>query len=453
MAVELSPRMHTLLRAPVPKALWKLAAPNVMAVAMMTAVTLADAWYVGQLGTVSLASLALVFPFLTLMQMMAGGAFGGGTTSALARALGSGNRVRAASVAWHALLVALVMAALYMIALGVFSRDVFALIGASGAVLDGAVLYASIAFGGAPALWLVFVLSAVLRGTGDTVTPARAIITSSTAQVALSGALTLGWGPFPALGIAGPATAMVICLGSASLYLLYFLMQGKAGVELKPKRFEWAPIRDIMQVAGIGLLNSITIAMTVVVVTAFVAGYGTEALAGYGLGSRLELMLVPIAFGIGGALTAAVGSNFGAKQYARARHFAWLGGAVTFLVAGALGLTVALYPVVWLDWFTTDPEVFAFGALYLGIAAPCYGLFGGGQTLYFASQGTGHMRWPVAVGFSRLVIVAAVGSLALWQSWDITVVFGGVAAGLSTVGIGLVLCLYSKGWRPDRNPS
>ena len=450
MADELPPRMHLLLRAPVPKALWKLAAPNVMAVATMTAVTLADTWYVGHLGTVALASLALVFPFQTLMQMMAGGAIGGGTTSALARALGSGDHARAEAIAWHAVLIALAMAALYMGVLGIYSREVFGLIGGSGQVLEGAVLYAAIAFGGAPSLWLLWVLSAVLRGTGDTVTPARAIIAGSTAQVALSGTLTLGWGPFPALGIAGPATAMVLCLGAASLYLLYFLASGKAGVRLKPIRFNWGPVKSIMQVAGVGLLNSISIAMTVVTVTAFVASYGTEALAGYGLGSRLELMLVPIAFGVGAALTAAVGTNFGARQYARARHFAWLGGAVTFVITGTLGLTVTFYPALWLDWFTADPNVFAFGALYLSIAAPCYGLFGGGQTLYFASQGTGRMMWPVTVGFSRLVIVAAIGSLAAWQSWGITTVFGGVAAGLSAIGIGLCLCLYSKGWRPDR---
>ncbi len=450
VAGDLPPRMHLLLRAPVPKALWRLAAPNVAAVATMTAVTFADAWYVGQLGTVALASLALVFPFQTLMQMMAGGAIGGGATSALARALGAGDHARADSVAWHAVLVALAMAVLYIIGLGVFSRTVFSWIGGQGSVLDGAVLYATIAFGGAPSLWLVWVLSAVLRGTGDTATPARAIITASLSQVCLSGALTLGWGPFPALGIAGPAVAMVTCLGLASLYLLFFLASGRAAVTLKPQRLQWAPVKTIMQVGGIGLINSISIALTVVAVTAVVARYGVEALAGYGLGSRLELMLVPIAFGIGAALTAAVGANFGAKQYARARRFAWTGGGIAFLAVGALGLAVTFYPAVWLGNFTDDPAAFAFGALYLGIAGPCYGLFGGGQTLYFASQGTGRMALPVMVGFLRLAVVTVIGFLAISFAWDIKTVFAGVACGLAIVGVGLALCLFSPAWRPDR---
>ena len=78
-----------------------MATPNVFAVAMMTAVTFSDAWFVGRLGTAALASLALAFPFLTLMQMMAGGAIGGGTTSAVARALGAGAIEPDVNIAWH----------------------------------------------------------------------------------------------------------------------------------------------------------------------------------------------------------------------------------------------------------------------------------------------------------------------------------------------------------------
>jgi Na+-driven multidrug efflux pump len=118
-------------------------------------------------------------------------------------------------------------------------------------------------------------------------------------------------GAFPELGIAGPASAMVICYAFAAFYMLWKLLSGAAIVRLHVGTIRWSPIENIMGVGGTGLVNSLTIAGTVVTVTAFVAGFGTNALAGYGLGSRLELILVPIAFGIGGALTAAVGANVG----------------------------------------------------------------------------------------------------------------------------------------------
>ncbi len=440
--------MQLLLHAPIPRVLWRLAAPNVMAAVLMTGVAFADAWYVGQLGTVPLASLALVFPFQSLMQMMAAGAIGGGITSAVARALGGGDHSQADSAAWHAVVIAVAMAAVYMVALGVFSRPIFALLGGSGEALTGAVLYAAIAFGGAPAMWLMFAFSAILRGTGDTATPARAVVAASGAQVLLSGSLTLGWGPFPAIGIAGPAAAMVICFGSAAVYLAFHLGRGKAGISLRPQPLQRKPAATIMQVGGLGLINSISIAVTVLVVTAFVGQYGTEALAGYGLGSRLELMLVPIAFGIGGALTAAVGVNFGARQYARARKIAWTGAGVTFAVSGVLGLSVAVTPALWLDRFTANPDAYAFGAAYLSIAGPFYGLFGAGQTLYFASQGTGRMLLPVSVGVVRFLTVGTAGLLAILMAWQVSAVFAAVAAGLAIVGIGLGLCLFGPGWHP-----
>ncbi len=444
-----SPRMQLLLHAPIPGMLWKVAAPNVAAAVILTAVTVADAWYVGHLGTQALASLALVFPFQTLMQMMAGGAIGGGVTSALARALGADKSEHADAVGWHALMIAVALSCLFVIGLGVYSEVIFATLGAKAEVLDGAVRYARIAFGGATATWLFYTFSAILRGTGDTVTPARAIIASSFAQVFLSGLFTFGGGPVPTLGLAGPATALVLCQGAAALYLAVHVLTGRTGLRIHPAWPAWRPFADIMRVGGIGLLNSLTIVATVVTVTWCVGRYGTEALAGYGLGSRLELMLVPFVFGIGGALTAAVGINFGARNFARARRIAWTGAGAAVLITGSIGLAVALLPGLWLDRFTADPKAYAFGALYLSIAAPFYALFGGGQTLYFASQGTGRMLLPVLVGILRFCVVTTVGYFAVTRGLHISVVFAAVAAGLAVVGIGLALCLLSPVWRPD----
>ena len=439
-----------LLEAKITDVLWRLATPNVIAVLLMTAVTFADAWYVGRLGTAALASLALVFPFLSLMQMMAGGAIGGGTTSAVARAIGAGDLAKAATTAWHAVLIALLMSGIFVIVLGLFARPVFELLGGEGEALDGAVTYARIVFGGAFTTWFVFILSAICRGMGDTVTPARAIGTASLIQIFLSGALTLGWLGLPKLGIAGAATAWVICQGAAVAYLAAFLFQGRGRLRLRPQALQWAPIRDIMAVGGLGLLHSFCLAMTVAVITGYVGRYGTEALAGYGLGARLELMLVPIAFGVGAALTAAVGMNVGANQYARARRIAWAGGSVVMVLTGLLGITVAIMPSLWLDLFTADPKAYAFGVQYLVIAAPFYGIFGLGQSFYFASQGTGRMALPVSVTASRFAIVATLGALVISSGWDITWLFVVVALGLTYMGVGQALCAFGPGWRERR---
>lgn len=115
-----------------------------------------------------------------------------------------------------------------------------------------------------------------------------------------------------------------------------------------------------------------------------------------------------------------------------------------------IGITIAVVPSLWLSHFTDDPQVYAYGALHLSIAAPCYGLFGGGQTLYFASQGTGKMGWPVTVSVVRFLAVAGISVLALAFSWQVTAVFVAVSLGMTTIGFGTLLCLRSRDWYPDK---
>jgi len=446
-------RIDFLLRAPIAPMLARLAAPNIAVAISLTGVTLADAWFVGRVGTLALASLALVFPVQALMQMMSAGAMGGGVSSAVARALGAGRADRAESIAVHALVIALAMAAVFVGIGAGLARPLFALLGGQGAVLEGAVGYARIAFGGAAAMWLANSLASVLRGTGDMTTPAKVLIGTSAAQVALSGALTLGWGPFPALGVRGPAAAMVTAFGLAAAILLAYLASPRsgfrlhlAGIALRAEQFG-----DILKVGAVACGNALLTIATVLVVTRLVAGLGPEALAGYGLGSRLELMMVPLVFGIGGALTASVGANFGARQFARARRIAWTGGLLAGAVTTAIGVAAALWPGLWLAQFTADPVAHAFGARYLVIVGPFYGFFGLGMALYFASQGTGTMVWPIGAGILRFVVAAGGCALAV-RMFDAgaPVLFVLVAAGLVSFGATLAVSLFSRTWRPER---
>ncbi len=143
----------------------------------------------------------------------------------------------------------------------------------------------------------------------------------------------------------------------------------------------------------------------------------------------------------------AVGTNFGAGQYARARTIALVGADVVFLVIGALGVIVALAPRLWLNLFTADPAALAFGETYLMIVAPAYALFGFGQALYFASQGSGRPALPVFVGILRLTSVSAV---VVAFGRPLEMIFAAVVGGMFVIGIGMLLCLRSQAWRPEQ---
>ena len=448
------PRLERLLRGPILSTLARLSGPNIAVAVATTLTTIADAWYVGQIGVTALASLALVYPVQALLMMMSAGAMGGGVSSAVSRALGAGRRDRANAIVLHAIIIALGMSALFVLVLAVTAPSVFGMLGGSERVLDGAVAYAEIAFGGAIAMWLANTFASVLRGTGNMSVPAIALVSTSVIQIFLSGALTLGWGPFPEFGIRGPAIALTVAFAISACIMGLYLVSSRSGlcVHLSGVTLKSEIFMDIIKVGGVACGNALLTIATILILTRLVAEQGAGALAGFGLGSRLELMLIPIAFGIGGAMTASVGANFGAKQFSRARRIAWIGGLSVGAFTGLIGLIAAIWPDVWLGHFTADDAAVAVGRNYLAIVGPFYGFFGLGMALYFASQGTGNMKWPFTAGALRLTVAAGGAAIAAKIfAGDPNVMFACISAGLFCFGGLIAWSLFSRVWNPDKS--
>ena len=212
-------RRTMMLVGPIVPTILALAAPNVLNVAMQSLVSISDSWFVSQLGIVDLAALALVFPTQMALGQMSAGAMGGGISSSVARALGSGDRAAAEAAAAHALVIALGMAALFAVVFVGFGRTIYGALGGSGRALDGAEAFASVLFLGCVAHWIANSMASVLRGTGDMKTPGYALVLTAALQIPLTGALTLGWFGLPALGIRGPALASVISFTLAAVWM------------------------------------------------------------------------------------------------------------------------------------------------------------------------------------------------------------------------------------------
>ncbi|TMJ27856.1 MAG: MATE family efflux transporter [Alphaproteobacteria bacterium] len=443
-------RRQMMLAGPIVPTILTLAAPNVLNVAMQSLVSISDSWFVSQLGLVDLAALALVFPTQMALGQMSAGAMGGGVSSSVARALGAGNRAAAEAAAAHALVIALGMAALFAIVLAGFGRPIYGALGGSGAALDRAVAFASVLFLGCFAPWIANTLASVLRGTGDMKTPGYALVATAAVQIPLTGALTLGWLGLPRLGIVGPAASSVICFTLAALWMLMRLVGPQAALRLRwPKHgFRWASFRDILKVGLVACLVVILTNGTVLLVTGLIGRAGDAAIAGYGIGSRLEYMLVPISFGIGATLTALVGTNIGAGQHGRAQRVAWSGALMAGGIAAAIGIVVAVAPDLWLGLFTSDPGALASGRTYLHIVGPVYGFFGLAMALYFASQGTGEMVWPVVANLCRILIAVCGSLLALdVMGWGVHGLFIFVALGIVCFSAVLAFSTTRPAWR------
>ena len=431
------PRTRLLLEAPIGATLLKLAAPNVLVMFVQASVGLIETYFVGWLGTDALAGVALVFPLVMLMQMMSAGAMGGGISSAVARSLGGGRRADADALALHALAIAGVFGLLFMAGALVGGRWLYTAMGGSGATLAAALTYSNVVFSGAVLLWIFNSLANVIRGTGNLTVPALVTCAGVVVLVSLSPCLILGWGPLPRLGVAGGAVAVVSYYAVGSIALAAYLWSGRS--VLRPSfrkfRFQWRLFRDILRVGGVAALITVQTNLIIMIATGLVGRFGPAAIAGFGVGSRLEYLLVPIVFGLGGPLVAMVGTNIGAQHRQRALRIAWIGAAAAAGVTEVIGLTAAAFPRLWLAPFDTDPAMLEAGERYLRAVGPFYGLFGLGMALYFASQGVGRLRWPFVANFTRLVIAAGGGWLSLRLSGEMFYVFLALGAAMAAFGL------------------
>ena len=404
-------RTQQMLHAPLLPTLFRLATPNVIGLFATTLVIGYDGFILGRLGADALAGVALVFPLSMLMLQMSAGGIGGAVTAAVARALGAGRADDANRLAQHALLVALVLAALFSVVLLGLGRVVYGAMGGRGSALDAALAYSGWLFGGALVIWLTNVLAAIVRGAGNMLLPSVMMLVMAVTHVVLCPLLVFGWGPFQGFGIAGAAISTLSTNALAAAVLATHLSRAEGVVRLQGPRWQLRAdmLRAILRVGAPASLSPVLSNGSIAVATAFIGSFGTAALAGYGVAARLEYILVPIAFGFGTALTALVATNMGAGQPERALRATWTGGAVVAAITGAIGGVAALAPALWMNLFSTDPAVLAFGASYLHIVGAAYGLFGLGLALFFASQGAGRMFWPLVGSVARLAVVAAGG--------------------------------------------
>jgi Na+-driven multidrug efflux pump len=212
--------------------------------------------------------------------------------------------------------------------------------------------------------------------------------------------------------------------------LIAYLASGRATLVLRLAPLEWRLFALILGVGLLAAVGTLQTNVTVVLLTGAAGSFGTAALAGYGIASRLDYLLVPLLFGIGAAVLTMVGTNVGAGKAVRARRIAWIGAAGGFLLTGTIGTVAALFPQAWLGIFTHDPAVVQTGTLYLRIVAPFYAVYGGGFVLYFAAQGAGRILWPFLAGTARLLVSAGLGWLAVFHySAGLGTLFAVIAAG------------------------
>jgi putative MATE family efflux protein len=439
-----------ILSDPILPLLLRMSAPNTIAFLINAFVVLAEFWFIGQLGITPLAAITLAFPAIMLTQQMAFGALGGAVSSSISRALGANDKNRAEELLWHSLYISFLGALVFFIGFMLFGEVLLKTLGGSDALLDESLRYCFVYLAGGIVVWLSGSLTAALRGMGDMQFPAVLTVICAGIQIVLSAGFILGLFGFPKLGLVGSAWSMIITSTFMACVILFKIKSSTSPVRLKINKavMKKELFADIFSVALPASLSPIFTVGTVLVLTGLIGQFGTTAIAGYGIGSRVEFLLIPIVFSIGTAMTTMVGTNIGANNVTRAEQIGMVGAASSGFLSGLIGLILALTPDFWISFFTSDQEVLSITKIYIQILGVCYLFQGVGLSLYFASQGANSMRWPIVITAIRFIVFTVAALLSVYYfATGVVGIFYSSAGAMTLFGILMFIAVKKGAWR------
>jgi len=349
------PVRRELLEGPIAATLLRKSLPVVVGMLAMMSFNLVDAWFISRLGTEELAAVSFTFPVVFTVISLAIG-LGIGTSAVVARRLGQGDldtvRRRTTDAALLAVGVGLCMTLLGLATL----EPLFRLMGADDVLMPHIRDYMGIWYLGAAAMIVPRVLNSILRAHGNTATQGVMMALAAGVNVLLDWWLIFGAGPFPALGVSGAALATVLSWGLMAVVVACHrelrALFDLAGLDLEGLIASW---RELGRIAGPAALTSVFTPIALGLVTRIIADHGHPAVAGYGVGSRIEAISQIVVLALSMTLSPLVSQNAGAGQHDRVRRAIF--GCFVFVLAWQLlvwGALQGLAPWLVVGYAETD---------------------------------------------------------------------------------------------------
>lgn len=385
---------HDYTQGSLPRAIWLLAIPMVLEMAMESTFAIVDVFFVSRLGDEAVAAVGVTESMLTIVY-----AFGIGlamaTTALVARRIGEKNVEGAVRAARAALALGIGIG----VALGLpclfFAEELLGLMKADPAVIEGGAGYTRAVLGGNLVVLLLYLNNAIFRGAGDPALALRALVLANGLNCVLDPCLIFGLGPFPELGVTGAGVATLIGRSAGVAYQFSMLRRGVGRIALRDVRtVEWPVLRELVRVSLGGVAQLLIATASWVVLMRLVTPFGKEAAAGYTIAIRIVIFALMPAWGLANSAATLVGQNLGAKRPERAERAVWLTGLynmVFMLVVTALFL--ALAPTL-VAIFTTNPATHDVGVRALRTLAYGYVFYAWGMVLAQAFNGAGDTRTP-----------------------------------------------------------
>ena len=427
-----------LTSGPIAKPLFFLSLPIVITNLLQVTYNLADTFWLGQYSTVALAAITFGFPLVFLLISLGLGLSVAGSVL-VAQYTGAEETDEAEYAASQTMTFALLLSVVLGLAGFFVIEDFLALIGASGAVLPPATDYMEVISLGLPFMFGFIVFIALMRGSGDTITPMLVMLGTVILNVALDPFLIFGWGPFPELGVQGAAIATIFSRGLAMAVGIAIMVRGRRGIQINVGDMfpDLAYARRLLRIGIPASIEGTGRAISVNLLLVIVALFPTTVEAAFGVGIRVFSTIFMPAIAVDRGVETMTGQNIGAgkpDRAATANHFA---AKASFGILAALGVVTFVAAPAVMGLFTDNPAVIAEGANFLRIVAPTFGFMGVTRAYSGGFRGAGRVLTAAGItvimlGLIRLPIAwfgsVAFGPGGIWASFAISNTLAAVVA-------------------------
>jgi putative MATE family efflux protein len=442
-----------LTQGPVGRHLVDMTVPVIFGVFMMMLQGFVDAWFIGQVGVRELAALSFGFPILMIVTSVAIG-LGAGTSSVVARAIGKHDQRRARRLATDSLILSFVITGAICV-LGILTiGPLFRLLGAPDDMIPLISGYMTILYIGVPFVVVGMVGMSSMRATGDTRLPSMLMVVASVLNMILDPILIFGVGPVPAMGLNGAAMAALLARASIFFGTFYFMRYRLDMLTFnKPDpgelRKSW---RDILHVGLPAAGTNVIIPIATAIITAMLAGYGPEAVAGFGVASRIEAVMLVIFYAMSAIIGPFVGQNVSAGMADRINEALKL--CLLFCLAAGLVIAAILAALsgVLPNLFSENEEVTRVARLFLWIAPISYGAYGVVMVMCASFNGIGSPMPAVVISVARMGVIYVPIALLLNPWFGVAGIFAAYAiANIVTGAVSYVWARSATQAASDRN--
>jgi putative MATE family efflux protein len=391
---------HDFTEGPIGRAILLLSIPMVLEVLLEGVFAVADIFWVSHLGPDAVASVGLTESLLTLVYALAMG-LGIGATATVARRIGEKDPEGAARAAVQALLLAVFVSVVLGTAGALLAPRLLALMGATPSVIATGRGYATVMLGGEAAIIVLFVVNAVFRGAGDAAIAMRVLWLANTINIVLGPLLIFGVGPFPRLGVTGAAVATTIGRSVGALYAVVRLFRHGSRVPAARRHLtlDLGVMAHMLRLAASAALQNLIGMASWIGLVRILAGYGSEALAGYTIAVRLIIFALLPSWGLSNAAATMVGQSLGARKPDRAESSVWRAGRYNAVFLTGVGVVFLLAAPFLLQAFTSDPAVTGYAVHCLRIVALGFPFYAYGMVLTQSFNGAGDTWTPTWLNF------------------------------------------------------